>query len=318
MNHRLYAALGAVLAMMPVSALAGSSPTPSPGLDTVLAAAPGSDFVEADKTAPGVIEGAFNAQQYIAFGTTTNPTAVKATLDRDGFIAGYGKTWVQRATAHAVVEAVVAFSGGPGAKNWLAASELADKSDPSYKNPITITGIDPYYGAHFVNTTNKTYIDEYAFVKGNDFYLVAVASIADDVAPTAVAQAQAQYKAAPAYTVPPADWPTTPSSNSTAFNIGYWMGRILIFALIGGVVALAIGLVMRSRRRSATALPTGYGTIPAVPAVVVPMSPDGNFWWDGQAWRDASREAPASAQRSPDGAFWWDGAKWRAVPRPPM
>lgn len=321
MKHPLYAALGAAAAaMLPFSVLAGpTTPTPSPALSTIVAAAPGSDYVEADKTAPGVIEGAFNAQQYIAFGTTSDPSAVKATLDQDGFIAGYGRTWVQRATAHAIVEAAVAFTGGTGAKNWLAASELADKSDPSYKSAVSITGLGPYYGAYFVNTTNKTYINEYAFVKGNDFYLVAVASGADDVAATAVAQAQAQYKLAPAYTVPPADWPTQPSTNSTAYDIGYLTGHLVFYALLAGLILLVIGLIIRSRRRrAAAAVPAAYGAVTAPPPGAVQLSPDGNFWWDGQAWRDVSREAPPSARRSNDGAFWWDGSIWRPVPRPPM
>jgi len=46
------------------------------------------------------------------------------------------------------------------------------------------------------------------------------------------------------------------------------------------------------------------------------MSPDGNYWWDGQTWRDASREAPPAALRSLDGYYWWDGRTWRTVPQP--
>jgi hypothetical protein len=132
-KRRLYAALGAAAALLPVTVLATPTPTPtpSPALSTVLAAAPGATYVEADTTAPGVFEGAFNAQQYIALGATTNPSAVQATLDRDGFIAGFGRTWVQQSTQRALIEAVVAFAGGAGAKHWLTAAELADKADPS-------------------------------------------------------------------------------------------------------------------------------------------------------------------------------------------
>jgi len=318
MKRPLYAALGVAAALLPVTGLAGPTPTPSPALNTVLAAAPGADYVEADTTATGVIEGAFNAQQYIAFGTTSNPAAVQATLSRDGFIAGYGRTFVQTATHHVVIEAAVAFTGGDGAKNWLAASELADKSDPSYKDPITITGVSAYYGAHFVNTTNKTYVDEYAFTKGNDFFLVAAASTADDVASTAVAQAQAEYRFAPAYTIPPADWPAASSASSgAAYDFGSLIGRVLLYVLAAAVVLAVVGLVVRSRRRLAASAVPASGSVPATPAEMVHLSPDGNFWWDGQAWRDAAREAPPSAQRSADGTFWWDGGQWRPVPPSP-
>ena len=35
------------------------------------------------------------------------------------------------------------------------------------------------------------------------------------------------------------------------------------------------------------------------------MSQDGGFWWDGQAWRDATREVPPDALRSADGNWVW-------------
>jgi hypothetical protein len=44
------------------------------------------------------------------------------------------------------------------------------------------------------------------------------------------------------------------------------------------------------------------------------LSPDGNFWWDGQRWQDTRRSLPPGIQRSPDGTQWWDGVNWRPVP----
>jgi hypothetical protein len=41
------------------------------------------------------------------------------------------------------------------------------------------------------------------------------------------------------------------------------------------------------------------------------LSPDGRYWWDGTAWRDADHVAPPLVTRSPDGLYWWDGAGWR-------
>ena len=44
------------------------------------------------------------------------------------------------------------------------------------------------------------------------------------------------------------------------------------------------------------------------------LSPDGNFWWDGQQWQDTRQSLPPGIQRSPDGTQWWDGVTWRPVP----
>jgi len=83
-------------------------------------------------------------------------------------------------------------------------------------------------------------------------------------------------------------------------NIGIAVGIVVVALAI--VTTITIVLVTR-RRRPATFLVGGPT-----------MSPDGAYWWDGQRWRDASVEAPASAPRSPDGAHWWDGRTWRPLP----
>jgi hypothetical protein len=44
------------------------------------------------------------------------------------------------------------------------------------------------------------------------------------------------------------------------------------------------------------------------------LSPDGNWWWDGQRWQDTRQSLPPGIQRSPDGTQWWDGITWRPVP----
>jgi hypothetical protein len=43
-------------------------------------------------------------------------------------------------------------------------------------------------------------------------------------------------------------------------------------------------------------------------------SEDREWWWDGQQWRDALRELPASAVLSEDRRSWWDGKAWRETP----
>ena len=46
------------------------------------------------------------------------------------------------------------------------------------------------------------------------------------------------------------------------------------------------------------------------------MSDGRHYWWDGQSWRDATRDVPPEAIRSEDGVYWWDGAAWRLIGRP--
>jgi hypothetical protein len=309
LNRLLYAIGCAAAALMPMVAMA--SPSPSPTLDTVLIKPPTANYVEADSTTPGVLEGAFDAKAYVANGSPSNASQVQATLERDGFLSGYGRTWVQRATQHILVEAVLAFSGGDGAKRWLAASEIADKADTNYQHPISLGGIDAYYGAHFFYATNKAYADAFAFVKGNDYFVVATVSGADDLADAAATQTKAQFDSAPAYTIPPSAWPASTSAvtASFAYNLGRVMGYVLLAVLVLGVVLLAVGLVLRSRRR---AQPAFAVAVPAA-APAVQMSGDGQFWWDGASWRNAEQEVPPTAQRSGDGRFWWDGRAWRPV-----
>lgn len=305
MNRLLYALPIAAIALLPISA-AAASPSPSPSLDKILTAPP-ADFTEL--TSSGTFAGAFDANGYAGTAAPSNASAVAATLQRDGFVAGYGRTWVQRSAAHVLVEVAMAFTGGSGAKKWLTQSEVADKADPNYQHADTITGISPYYGAHFLYKSNNTVGDGFAFVKGNDFFLLVAVSRTDDVLNLATTQSKSQFETAPSSTIPPSQWPeNATASHSTAYNIGYVMGIVFVLAAVAAIILAVVFFVLRSRRQ--TAMPAF-----AAPAGVQ-MSPDGTSWWDGQAWRDAANEAPPSAQRSSDGTLWWDGSNWRPVPQP--
>jgi hypothetical protein len=117
----------AVVALQPALAMASSSP--SPALSGVLAPAPSSDYVEAGASVPGSFEGAFDPKTFVTNTAAKNAGAVKTTLQRDGFVDGYWRTWVQTTTRHVLVEIVIAFNGRDGADKWLRSSELADKSE---------------------------------------------------------------------------------------------------------------------------------------------------------------------------------------------
>ena len=313
--------VGAVLLVQPASALA--SPSPSPSLDKILVAPPGTGFVEQPKSpSSGLFEGEFDATGYAKTTATSDATETKQALDTDGFIKGYGRTWLSKATGHGYVEFVMAFTGGKGANTWLHQSEVADKAEPTYKQAITIAGIDSYYGVKLVDTVNKFYADAYVFVKGNDLMLVSYISGKNDLATIAATQTRRQFDSAPAYTIPPSQWPETNTSNR-ALDIAKLVGAFVIGVVIIGLIGGAF-IVMRSRRRAslqpaavqvAPSAAVGVPGTSAEPVQVPPiqMSEDRRSWWDGSAWRDAEREVPPAAQRSGDGNFWWDGASWRPV-----
>jgi hypothetical protein len=298
------------LSMSPLAGAAASTPSPSPSLDTVLAAPP-SGFAE---LTTGVLHGEFNAHAWATTNASgSDATATENTLNKDGFVDGYGKTWAQASAGHAMIEAVMAFNGGQGARKALTSLEASDKSDKSYQHADTVSGIDPYYGAHFADSSSNTVGDLFVFVKGNDVFFVILASQKDDVLTMATNQAKAQYDSAPAGTIPTADWPenaSTPTSGGSA---------VLGIGIIGAIiVAVVVVIVVLAMRRRAPAMPAMMGAGSAgMPGVggTIQMSQDGNYWWDGQTWRDAAHEAPTTAQRSSDGTLWWDGRTWRPVPQ---
>ena len=191
--------------LLPI-AVVTAAPAPSPGLDTILASPPTTDYSAIDASTPGILEGSFDAVGYASIGGAADPTKTVQTLAQDGFIAGYGQAWVQPANHRVLVEIVVAFTGGKGAISWLGQSMQADLADPTYKHPISIDGIERYYGARMSDSANY-FADAFVFVKGNDGFLVSMISDADNLGDSAAAQTKVQYQRAPAYTIPPSGWP---------------------------------------------------------------------------------------------------------------
>jgi hypothetical protein len=294
------------LALVPFTVRATS--TPNPSLETVLAAPPASDFAE---LAASPLHGKFTAHDWANLsGNSDDAAQTEATLNRDGFVDGFGKTWSQPSSGHALIEAVMAFSGGRGAQAALTGMEASDKSDATYKNADTVSGIQPYYGAHFVASTGDVIEDFFAFVKGNDIFGIAFVSSQDDVLADATRQVQAQYSNAPGSTIPTSQWPENASRLPTSLPIGVFGAAIGFVVIVSGLVVF---LLLRPRTPHVPAYAMAADTAAVTPADPQ-MSPDGSYWWDGQSWQDASQSAPPEAQRSPDGAYWWDGRSWRLMP----
>ena len=306
-NRVIYALAISFLAFGPLTAAA--APTPSPGLDKVLVAPP-TGYTELTSSS---FHGSFTAHDYAVASDETQAAEIEKTLNHAGFIDGYGKTWIHQTSQRAMVEAVIAFTGGRGAKDWLTAAEAGDKSDPNYVRADTITGINPYYGGHFKYSSSNTVGDVFSFVKGNDVFIVGVVSAKDDVLSLATTQTKTQFDQAPGQTIPSSQWPENASKNVAGSFPLLAVG--IIGALIVVAVVAVLAVTMRRRGNLTPAMAAAPAAMGSPPAGGVQMSTDGKYWWDGQNWRDAAAEAPPSAQRSNDGALWWDGQNWRPVPQ---
>lgn len=304
-HHLLAGVAAAALAMLPITAVA--TPSPSPSLSTLLAQPP-SGFSEVPNSP---FNGSFTAHDYAQASSTTKADQIEKTLKEFGFVDGFGKTWIHDADSHALIEAVMAFSGAKGAKDWMTAAQKDDKTDPTYAHDDSIDGIGSYYGGHFKYSSSSTEGDVFSFVKGNDLFIVGFVSTKDDVLALAQSQTKSQYNSAPNQTIPSSQWPEN-QNRSGAFQAGYIVGGLIPIFVILGIVVAVFG-VMRNRRRGSMT-PAMAGAAGTAGVAGVQMSGDGRYWWDGQSWRDTAAEAPPSAQRSADGSLWWDGQTWRPVP----
>src|SRR5207245_3720925 len=237
----------AAAALLPIAAAA--IPIPSPSLAKVLLPAP-SGYTEVGASAP--FHGQFNSQVYAAGWGTKAADAQKA-LDDNGFVDAYGTVLVNQLDKHVLVEYVVAFAGGNGARSWLSYTEASDKVDPTFRHADTISGIDPYFGEHKVYPSHNV-SDAFDFVKGNDYFVIGFQSTRDDVLALATSRDKSQFDSAPGSTIPPAQWPEhagTPPSDSPEFDGGRLHGALAVMAVRVGVTGPIVFQVMRSRRTAA-------------------------------------------------------------------
>ena len=217
-----------------------ATPAPSPSLDTLLAPPP-AGYVE-DTESTGQPIGEFDARSYAAYLGSDDPSPRLTELGRDGFVKGYGKSWSDQNTGRGLAEFVVAFSGGAGARRWLASTEAADKKDDLYKGTIAVSGLGTSFGIRYVDDANRGEADVVTFVKGNDYFLVGLVSGGEDLSQPAIAQARTQFAFAPGESIPSAQWP----ENTRSFPF------LPVFAVFfAAAVAITIVTVLR-RPRSAS------------------------------------------------------------------
>lgn len=292
------------MAFAPAAALADRSPTLNPSLQTVLAPPP--DTYKTNVSSRLV--GNFTASTY-AGSWGSDATVGLNDLQLDGFVAGYGLTRAEPASGRILAEFVIAFMGQRGAQRFLASDKAENLASPHYQHADPAAGLgQSFFGAHEAQTSPPLITDGFEFVKGNDMFGVWLFAAKDDsLLAHAQAQARAQYDAAPAETIPSADWPenVAASTSNQGFSLGSGPGVYMVLAVIA--VLLAIGAFLWMRRGELQ---------PEKPKVIQQMTADGQYWFNGTYWIATSEMAPPWAQRSKDGAFWWDGRAWQAVPRP--
>lgn len=349
MKRLLYGLPTLACALLPLSAAAASpSPSPSatpttnlsPSLDKVLIAPP-SGFAPWSGAS---IHGRFTAHD-LAQTYGVKSAEAERLVNQNGFVDGYGLYWINQSAGQIITEFVIAFTGGRGARAWLAYDKATDVGSTLYQHADTLTGVDQYFGVHMTQSSvsGQAFLDGFSFVKGNDEIGVGVLSVRDDGLNLATNQSKSQFTSAPAATIPPAQWPENAAGGSPKAQPGVastsGLSKLVPYALIITAAIVAIGLVAllllsRSRRLAApmrapvppavepamvlqpraAAVPVGAAVASAPVVLPHELSADGNAWYDGQRWIDSSVQAPPFVQRSPDGAYWWDGYKWRPVP----
>ena len=231
-------------ALLPITASA--IPIPSPTLASILLPPP-SGYAE---LASAPFHGQFTSSAYAASWGKQSVEA-EAALNEAGFVDAYATFWVDQLAKRALIEYVVAFEGGQGARSWLSFAETGSKADPTYQHANTMSGIDPYYGQHNVYPSHAI-LDEFAFVKGNDYFVVGYESLQDDVLNLAMTRAKNQYSAAPGSTIPTTQWPenaNAASSQSPAFGFGGLVALPGIGEIAGQDDSIGAGILCLRRHR---------------------------------------------------------------------
>lgn len=240
-------AVAASLALAPANAAAAGKPD----LGAILAPAPSSDYLEIP---PGpVIDGPFDARVYAAYLTAVNgsdASKVVPTLERDGLIRGFGRSWLQLGTAYGLYERVFEFATTTGARQWLDRQRLGNQALSQYRGPLT--GAPPIPGswsAQLTKTSGYRYF-RVAFTKGNDEYEVTLGSGSDDHTSAALQQAQAQYDRAPGYTIAPSTSNVWLAGVSAAARVGMFLiAPVLAMIATVAIASLFVIFVLWRRRR---------------------------------------------------------------------
>jgi hypothetical protein len=222
-----------------------------------------------------------------------------------GFGDAYQRSWDQ--TGQGLLDRLERFTSVFWSALRLTESEAAARRNPGHSSVTKMTGLG---AAAAYETTDPPdahgfLTDTIVFTYGDYVAVVALAAVEAVPRATLLDQVNRQLDLLP-----------LPVAEYQALGNGIVLGgTILVGAFIGFVVLAAVvvtlAIVLSRRRR-----PSAAGAYAALGALGggLQLSPDRRYWWDGQAWQDASMRVPPGVQISADGAQWWDGTSWRPVP----
>lgn len=273
------------------------------GLLAGLAVAAAASPVLADQATSDLIPAPPSSLWNVYAGGTRAMTAVDIYGSQAGAVKGftdaYEKSWTQ--PGKVLVDRLEHYSSVLWAAFRFGESEGAAKKNKSHTSYATVPG----FGTGAYEVTNPPdslgfVQDLFVFTQGD--YLAVILNAAHDATPdhtVLMDQASAQLAQIP---VPVGEYNSIGSGMMT--TLGIVAGVLGTVTIVAGAIVLFF--VVRSRRARPAYGPGAGG--------VLNFSPDRRYWWDGQAWQDATARIPPGASRSPDGKQWWDGAAWRPLP----
>jgi len=246
----LAACAALALAAAGVPALAASD-----GLSSLLAPAPGADWVESP-SAPTILEGPFDAHAYAAYLQALAPRSpsMEKALQNLTFQRGYARAWVQTGSNDALAERVFQFGDASGAGAWYTSLQRQNQGTKYLVRQVPAIDGNPNSFGVVLRGPDGAYSYRVEFLVSRLVFTVHMDSIKDDLTDVALRQALTEFEAHPTPTAadPPAATvahPATPHLN--------------LLTIIGAVAAVDVAvtviavLVVWRLRRPGSRIPPG-------------------------------------------------------------
>ncbi len=237
----------AALAMTPIAAAAASAPSPGT-LRAALAAPLDRSFVEADVGTAGTLEGPFDAEAYASYSDLDVQTgqAMVKSLQRNGFVGGYGRQWYKPRASEYLGELVMVFTRSSGASSIANASKIRYQQDQGFQSMV-----EPHLNKDSFGVTEISagyHWTAVIFEKGNNLFAIGQGSTADFMTDAALAQARRAYASAPSSIGAPAQ-SGTPTGLAQYTRLIAAVGAMML--LVAATVAAVIVFVVRTPRPGA-------------------------------------------------------------------
>ena len=247
------ATMAGFILMQPLPASVSDPPSPAT-LRATLADPVGAGFVEADRGTPNVLEGPFNAQSYADYFQTDKKThdALVSSLTKEGFLAGYARSWYKLGSRTFLGEAILAFQASTGAMSAVQLSKLQYATSPTFRSFEDVSAI-PQSFAVTVRDPDGFSWTVVLFAKGNDAIAVIEGSDSDYMTAGALAQAETEYAFAP-----PSTGASTSRPSELASGLAFGTALVvslLVLAAVGSVIWLSLVIIHNARKPGIVAGP---------------------------------------------------------------